>query len=182
MDSSSKLNYSTLVHETLSYSNAIGNIALIPYNIPELLENMVKKSPTKVGYIFPHNGQNGIELTFKELQDNVKIVSQNLLKLGLKRGDTIAFSLPNTHELLVLFLSGCTIGLVCLFIEPLNQLLEFEYYLKKTNAKCLIYSDICPLGEKKQYDIVEQLCPEVKTSKDKQIISHKLPMLKHLII
>ena len=179
----SQLNYVSKVHATLSYSNTFANISLIPENIRELLDRMAAKHPSKVAYIFPHNGPDGLELTYLDLQCKVRQVAQSLLKLGLVKGDTIAFSLPNTHELLVLFFAAASIGLVSLFIEPLNQLMEFEYYLKKTKAKALVYCDLCEFGTRTQYEIMEELCPELKTTQfeDKIIDSANLPDLKRLI-
>ena len=57
-------------------------------------------SPDSVAIAIP----NGPELTYRRLRQVVEQTAHRLTELGLRRGDTIAFVLPNSVETVVLFL------------------------------------------------------------------------------
>ena len=79
----------------------------------------------------------GPVLTYRRLREVVDQTANRLAQLGLRRGDTIAFVLPNSVETVVLFLAAASAGTAA----PLNPAYkedEFRFYLEDTGAKALV--------------------------------------------
>jgi acyl-CoA synthetase (AMP-forming)/AMP-acid ligase II len=79
----------------------------------------------------------GPALTYAGLREEVARAADQLAALGLRRGDRIAFVLPNSAETIVIFLAAATVGTAA----PLNPAYkedEFRFYLEDTEAKALV--------------------------------------------
>ncbi len=79
----------------------------------------------------------GPALTYRRLREVVDETANRLAQLGLRRGDTIAFVLPNSIETIVLFLASASVGTAA----PLNPAYkedEFRFYLEDTGARALV--------------------------------------------
>ena len=79
----------------------------------------------------------GPTLTYRRLREVVDETATRLAQLGLRRGDTIAFVLPNSVETIVLFLASASVGTAA----PLNPAYkedEFRFYLEDTGARALV--------------------------------------------
>ena len=79
----------------------------------------------------------GPTLTYRRLREVVDETATRLAQLGLRRGDTIAFVLPNSVETIVLFLAAASVGTAA----PLNPAYkedEFRFYLEDTGARALV--------------------------------------------
>ena len=128
-------------------------------------------------YGFPHQG---INLSFVELKQRVDAIAQNMLGLGLKKGDRVAFLLPNTIELATSYLAACKIGLISVLLNPAYQLVELEYMLHKTDAKCVFFYDT--FKTLNHIEVFRKLCPEIESCKPGELKSEKFPELKHLVV
>ena len=116
----------------MSYASTTSEFPLVNQTIRELLAGKAKSHANKVGYAFPYQGVN---MTWAELKERVDTIAQNFLDMGFQKGDRIAFALPTNIELLVMTLAASEIGLVSTLLNPAYQKTEFEYMLKKVNAK-----------------------------------------------
>ena len=79
----------------------------------------------------------GPTLTYRRLREVVDETATRLAQLGLRRGDTIGFVLPNSVETIVLFLAAASVGTAA----PLNPAYkedEFRFHLEDTGAKALV--------------------------------------------
>ena len=79
----------------------------------------------------------GPALTYAQLRDEVARTADRLAELGLRRGDRIAFALPNSAETILIFLAAATTGTAA----PLNPTYkedEFRFYLEDTEARALV--------------------------------------------
>jgi acyl-CoA synthetase (AMP-forming)/AMP-acid ligase II len=79
----------------------------------------------------------GLALTYAQLRDEVARTAGRLAELGLRRGDRIAFALPNSAETILMFLAAATTGTAA----PLNPAYkedEFRFYLEDTEARALV--------------------------------------------
>ena len=90
-------------------------------------------SPDSVAIAIP----DGPELTYRRLRQVVEQTAHRLAELGLRRGDTIAFVLPNSVETVVLFLAAATVGTAAP-LNPTYKEEEFRFYLDDTGAKALV--------------------------------------------
>ena len=79
----------------------------------------------------------GPELTYRRLRAVVEQTADRLAELGLRRGDTIAFVLPNSVETVVLFLAAATVGRAAP-LNPAYKEEEFRFYLDDTGARALV--------------------------------------------
>lgn len=163
----------------LSYSNTVNLGAHLRHEtFGNLIEQKAKEKPSSLCYVFPHN--RGLKLTYGDVEQRVNLMAQNLLSLGFKKGDRIAFILPNTHELVISLLASASIGLISILLNPGYQLVEIEYMLKKTNAKgVFLYDSFKTLNH---YNVIKNLCPELDDSKPGELNANKLPHLKHVFI
>jgi long-chain acyl-CoA synthetase len=83
-------------------------------------------------------GPDGTELTAGELLDRSNQIAHGLYTLGLEHGDTVALLLPNSIELIEVFLAALQIGL---YVTPINWHLvgpEVAYILGDCDAKVFI--------------------------------------------
>lgn len=160
-----------------SYATTSSKLHLVPNTIGEIIEAQAEKSPNNLVYAFPHQGLN---LTFSQVKQRINQIAQNLLEMGFKKGDRIALSLPNTHELAMTFLAACEIGLISVILNPAYQLTEFEYMLKKTGAKgVFIYDSFKTLNH---LELIRKICPELDQSETGKIKSKNLPNLQHVVV
>jgi non-ribosomal peptide synthetase component E (peptide arylation enzyme) len=142
-----------------SYASSVSEFPLVSKSIKDLLDERASTTPNSLGFAFPFQG---INLKFGELKERVDTVVQNLLNIGLRKGDRFAIALPNAAELLITNLAASQIGLITVLLNPAYQLVEFEYMLKKTGAKALLIYDTFKVL--RHIDIIKKLCPEIETS------------------
>jgi acyl-CoA synthetase (AMP-forming)/AMP-acid ligase II len=79
----------------------------------------------------------GVRLTYSGLREQVAAAADQLAKLGVGRGDSVALVLPNSAEAIVLFLAAASVGTAA----PLNAAYkedEFRFYLHDTGARVLV--------------------------------------------
>ena len=60
----------------------------------------------------------GRKITFKELMNNIDLVAKGLTAIGIKKGDVVMMSMPNTPEAEYLFYAINKIGAVLNTIDP----------------------------------------------------------------
>lgn len=110
-----------------SYATTSSEYHLVPNTIREIFEHSTSTHSKKMLYAFPHQGLN---LTYEEMRQRVDLLTQNLLELGFKKGDRLAISLPNTHELVVTFLAASQIGIISVILNPAYQVLSCFSWIK----------------------------------------------------
>jgi fatty-acyl-CoA synthase len=79
--------------------------------------------------------------TYKELKDQVDVISKSLISIGIKKGDHIALLSRNSPEWIIVFLATLKIGavLVCLNYSSTEE--ELDFMLKQSDSTILIVSD-----------------------------------------
>jgi len=95
---------------------------------------MAGADPERVALITPDE----LEHTAGELLAAANQVSHGLRALGLERGDTVAVVLPNSFEMLAVYLGATQIGL---YLTPINHHLvgpEIAYIVNDSDAKVLV--------------------------------------------
>lgn len=147
-------------------------------NLRELLEKIASKHHDHVAYVFDQNG--GLELTYGELRRRVETCAGNLLGLGVKKGDRLAFMLPYTVESLILSFSCAYIGVMFAPIDPWWCIEDLEYTLKKINPTALIL--MTRFENVSYYNLFREICPEVVCSTKGDLNCSKFTHLKHVIL
>ncbi|MBP3041725.1 long-chain-fatty-acid--CoA ligase [Bacillaceae bacterium Marseille-Q3522] len=105
----------------------------IPLFIPDLLKRAVTYYPDKIAVI-----ENEKRLTYTQFQARVNQLSNLLLKLGVKKGDRVAYLAPNTLQMLEGFFGVMQIGAIMI---PFNTRLiasDYRYMLNHSEAKVFL--------------------------------------------
>ena len=107
------------------------------FNIGDMPKRTAARYPDRIAIVFE-----GQEITYKELNDNCCRMAHVLGRLGVKRGDRIAFITHNCPEYIYAWLGACKIGCVA---NPLNFMLkpgEIAYIVNHSEAKLFFAEDI----------------------------------------
>ncbi len=84
----------------------------------------------------------GRKITFKEMFDNINITENALRNYGVKKGDIVSISLPNTPEAVYIFYALSKIGAVANMIDPRTSIHGIEDYINEVDSKLLIAIDV----------------------------------------
>lgn len=83
------------------------------------------------------------------LRKSVVALARELIGNGIKKGDVVAFALPNTVEYVMLFFACAKAAAIAAPLNPAYKAAEFDFYLQDTSAKLLLLPpEGNPEGEK----------------------------------
>jgi len=74
------------------------------------------------------------EISNKDVDNMVNRVANGLLRLGVKKGDKVAFFLPNRPELLYGYFANAKIGAISAIISPGYKAREVEFFINHSEA------------------------------------------------
>ncbi|MFW9819339.1 MAG: AMP-binding protein [Candidatus Thorarchaeota archaeon] len=80
-------------------------------------------------------------MTYEEAGKAIDSLATSLHKLGVKKGDVIAFLMPNCFQYVISFYAAAKLGAIASGINPTYKPLEVLHQLKMTNTKVLITMD-----------------------------------------
>src|SRR5580658_3134017 len=106
--------------------------------------------------------EQGVRLTWSELERRARSLSEGLVALGLGPGDRIGVWSPNCAEWTLTQFAAARIGLILVTINPAYRVTELEYTLRKVGVRALVSA-----GRFKSSDyvgMVESLAPELAAS------------------
>ena len=95
--------------------------------------NVVKNFPKKVALEF-----HGISVTYLELDNSVRYLENNLIKLGLRKGDRIIVSIQKSLEYIYLYFSCLKSGVIFIPLNPEYSDSEFNYFINDCSPKLII--------------------------------------------
>lgn len=84
----------------------------------------------------------GRKITFKELFYNIDITAQAFAKQGVKKGDIVTISMPNTPEAVYMFYALSKIGAISNMVDPRTSAEGIEEYIKEAESKLLVVIDV----------------------------------------
>ena len=114
-----------------------------PATLTELLSTRTKRHPDKLALIFKDR-----RWSYAEFQREVERVANGLLRMGVQKGDRIAFFLPNCAEFLFAVFAVTKIGAVFVPLNPQYIAEEAEYVLQHSEASIVLTSpELLPLIE-----------------------------------
>lgn len=133
--------------------------------------------------LYPQNeaiiqGKNRI--SYKQYLDAVNCIANALCRMGVKKGDKVAIFMPNRPEWAYIHFAAVKIGAPVVGINTRLKTKELKYILKQSDSTTLFLVDhfIGIDYVSMLYDIL----PELKTSKPKELVSKKIPLLKNVIV
>ena len=112
-----------------------------PTTLTELLAERVARHPDSLALIF-----RGQRWSYAEFSSECERVAAGLIRLGVVKGDRVAFLLPNCPEFLFAVFAVTRIGAVFVPLNPQYTAEEAEYVLHHSEASLLITAaDLFPL-------------------------------------
>jgi acetyl-CoA synthetase len=123
-----------------------------------------------------------VKLTYGQLFEKVKIFSNSLLKLGVKKGDRVAIYLPMVPELAIAMLACARIGAIHSIVFAGFSATALADRINDATCNVIITSDGAfrgtkPIGLKSIVDEALQNCPSVKHSIILKRTGQEIPMV-----
>ena len=124
-----------------------------PATLTEMLDERVQRHPDRLALSFKDR-----RWSYGEFQRESDRVANGLLRLGVQKGDRIAFVLPNCAEFLFAVFAVTKIGAVFVPLNPQYTAEEAEYVLRHSEASIVLTSpELLPL-----IDAVREKLPDLK--------------------
>jgi len=106
-----------------------------PATLTELLRARVARHPENLALIFKER-----YWSYAEFQVAVEEIARGFLRVGVKKGDRVAFILPNCAEFLFSVFAAAEIGAVFVPLNTAYTPEEAEYVLHHSEASCILVS------------------------------------------
>ena len=159
-----------------SYCCGTSEEPLLYQTIGEALSRAARMYPDQDAVVFLQQNR---RLSYRELQEIVRRVAANLLKLGLAPGDRLGIWSPNRLEWIVTQFAAAQIGVILVTINPAYRVIELESVVNKTGIKALVAAD--RFKNSNYVDLLDDVAPEIKFCSPGEIRSKRLPHLTHVI-
>ncbi len=112
------------------------NIEIPEIPLDQMLRNAAKKFPNSIAVTYFTS-----QFTYKKIDELVDRVATALLKMGLKRNETVALHFTNTPSCVVCFYAVVRAGGKVTLLSPLFKKLEITYQLRDSEARFYIIWD-----------------------------------------
>ena len=150
---------------------------LLQLTIGRLLAGAVLEAPDREALV---SCEQGLRLTYRELDEQADAFAKGLLQLDLLAGDRIGIWSPNRVEWIVAMYAAAKLGLILVNVNPAYRPLELKYALNKVACKALVMADRFKTSDYPA--MLETLAPEIATSAGGALHGAALPRLKTLIL
>ena len=150
---------------------------IIEATFSDVLDTMVEHYPDQ--YAFKYTTLDYTR-TYKEFRRDVDRCAAALISLGVKAGDHVAVWATNIPAWFITFWATTKIGAVLVTVNTAYKIHEIEYLLKQSDTHTLVMIEDCK--DINYREIIEELCPELKTlTPGDPIYSKNLPFLRNVI-
>ena len=120
---------------TRSYSQGISTLPLLGDTIGENLRGTARRFPEREALVVRSQG---VRLTYRELEAQVRLVARGLMARGIAKGDRVGIWAPNRVEWVLLQYATATMGAVLVNINPAYKTAELEHALRQSEVGVLI--------------------------------------------
>lgn len=159
-----------------SYTSGTSDAPLLGLTIGDMFDQTVDHYPDRPALI---SREQGVRLTYRELQAQVDRCARGLIHLGVQKGHRIGIWSPNRAEWCITQFATSKIGAILVNINPAYRLQELEYALKQSGCSALILS---PNFKSSDYtQMIMDLAPELASCAPGQLKAEKLPELTAVI-
>ncbi|MDR1408867.1 MAG: AMP-binding protein [Oscillospiraceae bacterium] len=164
-----------MTHSKSTQTTAIPN-EFLTRTLGEQIAYMAQKYPDDVMVNYTDRQYSR---TWKEFDEECEMIARGFMALGHGKNSHISIWATNVPCWLLTFFGSAKIGAVLITVNTSYKTFELEYQLKQSDTDCLVMID----GFKgtSYVDIVNDLIPEIKTSKPGKLSSEKFPRLKTII-
>jgi len=123
--------------------------------------------------------QQGVRLTYADLNNRVNACANGLLHMGLQAGDRVGIWSPNRVEWMIAQYATAKIGAILVTINPAYRVHELEYVLNLVGCRCLILAESFKSSD--YIDMLGTLTPAL-TSAVAGDAASRVPSLEHAIV
>jgi fatty-acyl-CoA synthase len=118
-----------------SYSQGMSTAPLLGDTIGENLRNTARRFPDREALVVRSQG---VRLTYRELEAQVRLVARGLMARGIAKGDRVGIWAPNRVEWVLLQYATATMGAVLVNINPAYKTAELEHALRQSEVGVLV--------------------------------------------
>uniref|UniRef100_A0AC34QVD6 AMP-dependent synthetase/ligase domain-containing protein n=1 Tax=Panagrolaimus sp. JU765 TaxID=591449 RepID=A0AC34QVD6_9BILA len=147
--------------------------------IPELIYRKAKTNADKIAFAFDHEK---VGFTFGAVKKDVEGIAAGLVASGLKSQDRVLIAGQNHSQLIIATLAVSRAGLIFALANPSFRSSEqLRHLLVAGDFRAIIL--FSPNGRSDpMYDLLLEVCPELKSCPPGRLKSATLPSLSHVIL
>ena len=162
----------------LSYTCAVGHGPILYKTLSQVLEEAAEKWPEEIFIVSMHQG---LEKTFRQVNEDSNRLAAALLSIGVKKGDRVGIWSPNCYEWVVTQFGTAKIGAILVNMNPAYRVNEFVYCSNLVGLSTLIAYQ--KLRTSNYIDLLEAASPGIFDSSVTGIgvTSKTIPTLKNVI-
>ncbi|MCL2087475.1 MAG: AMP-binding protein [Oscillospiraceae bacterium] len=149
---------------------------LIDETFPDVLDRICEEFPTQ--YAFKYT-ELDYTRTYPEFREDVDKFAAALIALGVKKGDHVAIWATNVPQWFITFWAATKIGAVLVTVNTAYKIHEIEYLLHQSDTHTLVMIEA--FKDLSYADIIKEICPELKNSKQGELHSKRLPRLRNVV-
>ncbi len=123
--------------------------------------------------------QSDTRYTWAAFDEEVDKIARGLLALGFQPGDHFGVWSTNWPEWVILQFATARIGIVLVTINPAYRADELAYALAQSDVRGLALIE--QFKKSHFYELLDEVCPELRGSQPGQLQSKKFPKLKCVI-
>ena len=118
--------------------------------------------------------------TYAEFREEVDRFARALVSMGVKAGSKVAVWATNLPAWYITFWATTKLGAVLVTVNTAYKIHEAEYLLRQSDTHTLVMIESCL--DSNYREIINELCPEIKTTKPGEPLhSKRLPFLRNVI-
>ncbi len=149
---------------------------LIDLTFGQLLETVAERFPQNTAFAYTTRDYTR---TYAQFLEEVDRTARMFLAMGVKKGDHVAIWATNTPHWFLTFWAAVRIGAVLVTVNSSYKIHEAEYLLRQSDTHTLVMID--GYKDADYVAIMNEICPELKSSEPGKLKSTRLPMLKNVI-
>ncbi|MDR0943986.1 MAG: AMP-binding protein [Ruminococcus sp.] len=149
---------------------------LINYTFPDVLDRVCEAFPNQ--YAFRYT-ELDYTRTYPQFRDDVDAFARGLYAAGVRRGSHVAIWATNVPAWFITFWASVKIGAVLVTVNTAYKIHEAEYLFRQSDTDTIVMVDSCKDCDYIQ--IINEICPELKTSNPGELNAKRLPKLKNVI-
>ncbi len=149
---------------------------LIDLTFPDVLDRICKEFPEQ--YAFKYT-ELDYTRTYPQFREDVDAFARALIAMGVKKDDHVAIWATNVPAWYITFWATVKIGAILVTVNTAYKIYEAEYLLRQSDTHTLVL--INGYKDCSYTDIIEKLCPELKTCQKGALNAERLPRLKNVV-
>ncbi|XP_068632529.1 medium-chain acyl-CoA ligase ACSF2, mitochondrial [Battus philenor] len=164
------------IEPNASYLHNKGSEPLTKTTLGEVLGQIANKYPERIAVRSVYEDLN---LTYEELITKADSLGCALRANGFEKGDRLGIWSHNSAEWIVTLVAAARVGLISVLINPVYEISELGFCIKKTGMKGLMIGNA--VNKRNYYNNLKRLIPEVDNSKAGALKSEQFPELSTII-